>query len=183
MFDVQSFQRDTEKVLSVVMNDLTSVKTGRAKPSLVENVAVEAYGTHMKMMEVATISAPDTNMLVITPWDKSLLSAIEKAINAAELNINPVIDGDQIRISIPTLTQERREELVRVVKQKIESGKSMVRDVRQKHKKIIEDQEGKPGVSEDAIKRDLEELQRKTDEAVRRLEDTGKAKEQELMTV
>lgn len=183
MFDAQTFKRDTDKVISVVNQDLSSVKTGRAKPSLVENVMVEAYGTRMQMVEVASVSAPDPGMLIISPWDKSLLSAIEKAIFAAELNISPVVDGEQIRISIPPLTQERREELVRVVKQKIEGGKTMIRDVRQKHKKIIEDQKGQPGISEDAIKKDLETLQKQTDAAVAELERIEKTKEQELMTV
>lgn len=183
MFDASLFKKDSQKVLSVVMNDLASVKTGRAKPSLVENVMVEAYGSRMKMLEVASITAPDPNMLVISPWDKSLLQAIEKAMNVSGLNLNPVVDSDQIRIAIPSLTQERREELVRVVKQKIEGGKTMIRDVRQKYKKAIEDQKGQPGVSEDAIKKDLEVLQKETDASIVELEGLAKEKEQELMTV
>lgn len=182
MFDVQQFKQDIEKVLTVVGGDLATVKTGRAKPSLVEHILIEAYGTRMQLVELASISAPDPGMLVIAPWDKAMVAAIEKGISIAELNLHPIVDGDQIRISIPALTQERREELVRLVKQKIEGGKTLVRDVRQKHKKIIEDQKGKPGISEDAIKKDLEDLQKQTDAGVARLEEMGKQKEHELMT-
>lgn len=182
-FDSTTFSSDTNKVFSVVAMDLSSVKTGRAKPSLVENIMVEAYGTRMKMIEVANVTAPDISQLVIAPWDKSLVAAVEKAISSSDLNIHPVVDGEQIRIMIPPLTQERREEMVRVVKQKIESGKTMIRDVRQKYKKMIEDQKGQPGVSEDAIKRELEDLQKRTDASTAKLEELGLQKEHELMAM
>ena len=160
---------------------MATVKTGRAKPSLVENVSVEAYGTRMKLMELATISAPDTTMIMINPWDKGNLAAIERGIASAGLNINPVVESDHIRIVIPPLTQERRQEMVKLVKQKLESGKQMVRDVRLKYKKMIDDQKGKPGVSEDNISADLETLQKKMDEYVAKLEKVVQEKETELM--
>ena len=181
MFDVTQFSRDADKVLEVVGGDMATVKTGRAKPSLVENVSVEAYGTRMKLMELATISAPDTTMIMINPWDKGNLAAIEKGIASAGLNINPVVESDHIRIVIPPLTQERRQEMVKLVKQKLESGKQMVRDVRLKYKKMIDDQKGKPGISEDTISADLETLQKKMDEYVAKLEKVVQEKETELM--
>ena len=181
MFDVTQFSRDADKVLEVVGGDMATVKTGRAKPSLVENVSVEAYGTRMKLMELATISAPDTTMIMINPWDKGNLAAIERGIASAGLNINPVVESDHIRIAIPPLTQERRQEMVKLVKQKLESGKQMVRDVRLKYKKMIDDQKGKPGVSEDNISADLETLQKKMDEYVAKLEKVVQEKETELM--
>ena len=181
MFDVAQFSRDADKVLEVVGGDMATVKTGRAKPSLVENVSVEAYGTRMKLMELATISAPDTTMIMINPWDKGNLAAIERGIASAGLNINPVVESDHIRIVIPPLTQERRQEMVKLVKQKLESGKQMVRDVRLKYKKMIDDQKGKPGVSEDNISADLETLQKKMDEYVAKLEKVVQEKETELM--
>jgi len=183
MFDVQQFVTDAEKLIEVVSEDMATVKTGRAKPSLVENIQVEAYGTNMRLMELASITAPDTTMIVIAPWDKSLIAAIQKGINISGLGFNPIVDNDQIRISIPPLTQERREEMVRLVKQKLESGKQMLRDVRLKFKKIIDDQKGKPGVSEDDIEDDLESLQKQMVLFTQKLEDLSAHKEQEVMKI
>ena len=121
IFDSVMFSHDGDKVLQVVRDDMATVRTGRAKPSIVENVMIEAYGSHMRLMEVAMISAPDTNMIVIIPWDKSLIQSVEKGVASSGLNLSPVVDGDQIRVTIPMLTQERREEMVRLVKQKLES--------------------------------------------------------------
>lgn len=183
IFDSAVFSHDGDKVLQVVRDDMATVRTGRAKPSIVENVMIEAYGSHMRLMEVAMISAPDTNMIVIVPWDKSLIQAVEKGVASSGLNLSPVVDGDQIRITIPMLTQERREEMVRLVKQKLESGKQMLRDVRQKHKKMIEDQKGEPGISEDDIAVAVENLQKSFDECTVKLEQLSKDKEVELMQV
>ena len=183
MFSIQDFKADGEKLVQVVLNDMATVKTGRAKPSLVENVEVEVYGTTMKVMELATISSPDTSMLVIAPWDSSVLSAINKGILAAGLNLNPVVDSNQIRISIPPLTEERRLEMVKLVKQKLESGKQMVGDLRSKFKKMIDDQKGKPGISEDDIERDLEAMQKEVEALSTKLEDLSKKKETELMEI
>ena len=183
IFDSVMFSHDGDKVLQVVRDDMATVRTGRAKPSIVENVMIEAYGSHMRLMDVAMISAPDTNMIVIIPWDKSLIQSVEKGVASSGLNLSPVVDGDQIRVTIPMLTQERREEMVRLVKQKLESGKQMLRDVRQKHKKMIEDQKGKAGVSEDDITAALESLQKSFDECAVKLEQLSKDKESELMKV
>ena len=183
MFELSAFIRDAQKVLDVVSHDMSTVKTGRAKPSLVEGVMVEAYGTRMKLMEVANITAPDTTLIVIKPWDKGNLTAVEKAIASAGLNLQPVVDGDQIRIAIPSLTQERREEMVRLVKQKLEAGKQMLRDTRIKHKKLADEQKGKPGVSEDDITKDLEQLQKEMDNFTARLDLMAKEKETELMKI
>jgi ribosome recycling factor len=183
IFDPAAFSRDGDKVLQVVQDDMATVRTGRAKPSIVENVMIEAYGTNMRLMELAMISAPDPNLITISPWDKSVLSAVEKGIASAGLNLNPVVDGDQIRIVVPSLTQERREDMVKLVKQKTEGGKQMLRNVRQKHKKLIEDQKGQAGVSEDAIKIALEKLQQTHDAYVVKLEQLAKDKEVELMQI
>lgn len=183
MFELSDFTRDADKVIEVVLNDMATVKTGRAKPSLVENVIVEAYGTTMKLNELANISAPDTTLLVIQPWDKGNLAAIEKGIMAANLGLSPVVDSDQVRISIPALNQERREEMVKLVKQKLEAGRQMLRDTRTKYKKIIDGQKGQPGISEDAIALDLEKLQKSMDSYTARLETLSVDKEKELMQV
>jgi ribosome recycling factor len=174
---------DAQKLLEVFQNDLATVRTGRAKPSLVENVMVDAYGSKMRLMEVANITAPDSTMIVVKPWDASLLSAVEKAIQISDLHLNPVTDGQQIRLAIPPLTGERREELVKLVMQKKHTSEDMLRDIRTKYKKQIDNQKGQPGVSEDDIKRDLDMLQKITDEYTQKITEIAQAKEKELREV
>jgi len=166
-----------------VKKDLVSVRTGRAKPSIVEEVKVEAYGSVMELRELAGISAPDTTLIVISPWDKSLINAIASGIRKADLNVNPVVDGDLVKVPIPALTQERREELVKVVREKIEGGKVMGRQIRTEIKEEIEALEGGPQVSEDDISRWLTTMQKTIDEFNSQVEELGKDKEQELMTI
>ena len=172
-----------DKVLQHLTDDLKSVKTGRAKPSLVENISVEAYESQMTLKELASISAPDARQIVISPWDKTITKEIAKAINSTDLNLNAVVDSDLVRINIPQLTTETREELVKLVKQKVESVKIMIRQVRAEAKKEIEGQKDRGGVSEDEIKRQIEELQKTIDEHEELVEDFGKTKEKELMTI
>lgn len=172
-----------DQAVEVVKKDLGSVRTGRAKPSIVEEVKVEAYGTYMSLRELATISAPDPSLITISPWDKSLVGAVATAINKAGLNLNAVTDSDVIKIAIPPLTQERREELVKLVHQKIESGRVMIRQIRTEIKEEIEAQKGESGISEDSIKSWLESMQKSVDGTILKIEEIGKEKEKELMTL
>lgn len=172
-----------ETTVEVVRKDLGSVRTGRAKPSLVEDVRVEAYGTVMTIKELATISAPDTSLILIAPWDKGLVANISSGIQKSGLNIQPIVDGDTVKISIPSLTQERREELVKLVHQKIEAGRVMVRGVRTEIKEQIEAQEGEAGISEDSIKTWLSFMQKTIDEYMLKLDAIAQEKEKELMAL
>lgn len=172
-----------EATIEVVKKDLSSVRTGRAKPSLVEDVKVEAYGTMMSIKELATITAPDTTLIVISPWDKGLVGAISTGIQKSGLNIQPIVDGDTVKISIPSLTQERREELVKLVHQKLESAKVMIRGVRTEIKEQIEAQEGESGISEDNIKAWLESMQKTVDQYMVKIDELGQEKQKELMTL
>lgn len=172
-----------EQALAAVKKDLSSVRTGRAKPALVEDVRVEAYGTMMTIKELATISAPDTTLIVIAPWDKGLVSAISSGIQKSGLNIQPIVDGDMVKISIPSLTQERREELVKLVHQKLEAGKVMIRQVRTEIKEEIEAQEGEAGISEDNTRGWLESMQKTVEEYMGKIEGLRQEKEKELMTL
>lgn len=173
-----------EGVVGVIIGDLVTVKTGRAKPELVENVMVEAYpGTRLTIKELATISAPDPHQLVIKPWDQNILAALEKGLAISDIGINPVVDGDIVRIVIPSLTEERRRDLVMLVHKKLEAGKNLLRRERQEVKNKVEAQKGKPGVSEDDIFRQVEELDRLTNEFMGKIDELGKVKEQELMRV
>jgi len=171
------------KVIEVVEGDLATVRTGRAKPDLITGLPVMAYGQKMKLFELATVTAPDPGLLVIAPWDKSVLADIEKAVMTSDLQLSPNVSGDVIKIAIPTLTEERRLDFVKLVHQKIESGRVMVRQVRQEIKEKIDDLKGAAGISEDDVDMLLEELQKKVNEFNLKVEDLGKAKEAEIMAV
>lgn len=182
-FDFSLFKTNTQKVLDHVTQEIGTLRTGRASAQLLDPVSVEAYGTRMKISEVATISVPDANMILIAPWDKGLLSALERAINEANLNINPVVDGQTIRVVIPPLTQERREQMVKLLHQKVEGAKAMLRSVRTDTKKEVEKQKGQPGVSEDMIEADLASLEDQFKVIEEKLEAMAKHKQADLMTI
>ncbi len=163
--------------------DLTSVRTGRASSQMLDSVTVDAYGSKMKIPELASVTVPDPTLIVISPWDKSLLGAIEKGINQASLNLNPVIDSQVIRLPVPPLTQERRQEMVKVLQQKAESARVMARTVRTEVKKEIEKQKGEPGISEDDIESELKELDEVTKKTIETIDTMATGKEKELMTL
>jgi ribosome recycling factor len=177
---LQEFQNQSQEILKLVRDDLKGIKTGRAKPALVEDVKVEAYDSAMTLKELASISAPDPQQIIVSPWDKGLLAAIEKALASSQLNLTPVVDGDIVRIKIAPLTAEAREDLIKLVHQKLESMRAMLRETRGETKSKIEAQKGTSGVSEDDIFEDLSELQKLTDEYMDKIEEEGKGKEEEL---
>ncbi len=172
-----------EKVLQVVTGDIGTIRVGGAKASMVEHVEIEAYGAgqRMKLVELATITAPDPQQIIISPWDRSVIRAIEKGILESGLGLMPNVNGEIIRIIVPPLTEERRLDFVKLLHQKLESGRVMLRGVRQEMKELIENKEGAAGISEDDITRELEELQRVVDEYTNRLEEMAKQKEEEIM--
>lgn len=182
-FQFDEFITKAEKTLDFIRNDISSLRTGRATVQLLDVVVVEAYGTKMKINELANVSAPDPGLLLVAPWDKSLLQTIEKAIATSGINLHPVVDGAVIRIVVPPLTEERRKEMVKLLHQKIEAGRVMMRNVRAEVKKEVDDQEGASGVSEDMIKQDLDTLEKKVKEYMEKIEKLSTDKERELMTV
>ena len=171
------------KIFDYIVNDLTSLRTGKASPALLDPVVIEAYGTKLKLTEVASVSAPDPTLLIVTPWDKHILEAVAKGVAVAELNLNPVIDGDLIRIVVPPLTTQRRQELVKILHQKLESGRVMIRAARAKAKKDIERQKNQQDVSEDDITNSLRELDDQIKTILEKLEDLGRKKEVDLLTI
>lgn len=171
------------KVIEVVEEDFATVRVGRAKPSLIENLGVMAYGGRMRLMELATISAPDSNLLIVSPFDKSIMRDIEKAIVDSEMQLSPAVSGDIIRIVIPSLTQERRLDFVKFLKQKTESGKVMLRQARQDVKEKIDALKERKEVSEDDIFMLLEQLDKITGEMNEKIEEMSREKEEEVMAV
>lgn len=173
------------KVLEVLRNDLATVRTGRAAPALVENIVIGAYGgsTKLKVLELATISSSDSQTLLITPFDGSIIGEIHKGILEANTGLTPTIDGQNIRISIPPLSQERRLELIHLMKQKLENVKVMVRQVRQEGMQEIKKQSGEKIITEDDKSRLEKELQNLTDLVMGEIEALGKKKEEELLQI
>ncbi len=180
---LEELRQKLEKSLEIVSKDLATIRAGRAKPVLVENVKVEAYGGMMELRELATITAPSADLLIVAPWDKGLVGAINKGIQAANLGLNPIVESDQLKIPVPTLTEERRKELIKLVAQKVESGRVIIRQIRSEAKNDLESLKGEAGISEDDVQDWLERMQKMVDEYTDRVEELGKEKEKELMTI
>ncbi len=183
MYDFKLFEQKKAQIIKHLKQDLASLRTGRATVTLLDPVQVEAYGTYMKVNELASVSAPDATLLVVEPWDKGLLEAIEKAIASAGLNLNPVVQDNIIRIAVPPLTEEKRKEMVRSLHQKVESARVMLRNLRNEIKKQIEEQQDQTGVSEDDVKADLDELEERMKQVLNEFDQLAQAKEAELMRV
>lgn len=177
------FNQKIVKALEHIQSDLATLRTGKASPQLLDPVNVEAYGTRMKVHELANVSAPDPNLLMVTPWDKGILGNIEKAIASAGLNLNPVVDGMIIRIVVPALTEERRKDMVKALYQKAEYGKKMLRTIRQDAKKEIEAMADEGGVSEDDVKVDLDQLEKLIKRSEEQIDEMAKKKEADLMEI
>jgi ribosome recycling factor len=182
-FQFSTFNELVDKAITHVTRDLATLRTGRASTQMLDPIMVEVYDSEMKIGELANASAPDPNLLVIKPWDTSILDKIEKAIASSGLNFNPVVDGDIIRIAVPPLTEERRKEMVKLLYQKIEGGRVMLRSIRTEVKQDIENQEGEANVSEDDIRRDLKKLDELTQKKIDEIDKLAKDKETELMTI
>lgn len=171
------------KTIDALRRDLMAIRTGRAAPSLIERVVVEAYGTEVPLQQMAGISAPEARLLVVSPYDKSTLGAIERALRKSELGLNPSNDGSLIRIAIPPLTEERRREMVKLVNRYGEEAKVALRNVRRDAIKDMGDLEHEKMISEDDNKRGQERVQDLTDRHVKLVDEIGKAKEHEVMAV
>ena len=172
-----------EKAIQVLKKDLASMRAGRATPALLEKVTVSYYGSEMPVNQLASISAPEPRLLVVQPWDKSALPEIERAILKSELGLTPTNDGNVIRIAIPALTEERRAELVKVVKKSGEEAKVAIRNVRRDANEEIKKM-GKNGeISEDDVRRGQDEIQKLTDRYIREVDEVIAAKEKEIMEI
>jgi len=171
------------KAVHVTREELAVIRTGRASPKIVERIEVDYYGSKVPLNQICGISVPEARMLVVTPYDRSTLRAIEKAILASDLGIHPSNDGTVIRLSFPPLTQDRRKELIRVVRERAEEGKVAIRNIRRHSKDELEHREKEGEITEDDLRRLEKDLQRVTDRYVAEIDEVVAAKEQELMEV
>lgn len=172
-----------DKNLEAVSREFSGVRTGKASPALLESVQVSAYGSLMPLKQTATITAPEPAMLVVQPWDTTLINAISKGIMTADLGLNPSVDGNLIRVSIPPLNEERRKEMVKLLHRMAEEGRIAVRHARQKAKSDIEQEKKDGEISEDQMHRQLDQLQKLTDEHIERIDKLLAKKEAEVMEV
>jgi ribosome recycling factor len=163
--------------------DLAAIRTGRASPALVEKLDVEYYGTPTALVQLATISAPEPRLLTVRPFDPASIKEIERAILASDLGLTPNNDGKMIRLNIPPLTEERRHELVRVVKNRSEEARVSIRNVRRDAHNDIREFEREKVISEDELKRGEEELQKLTDHYIEQINTVGQRKETEVLEV
>ena len=172
-----------KKAIEALKHEVATVRTGRATPSLVENLEVEAYGVGTPLIQLAAISAPEPRVILISPWDKSLLRAIEKAIQSSDLGLAPNNDGTHIRLNIPALTEERRKDLVKQLHKKVEEGRVEIRTLRRHSHEEMRSKEKSSGVSTDDVKRAEVQLQKLTDRYILIADEIGAAKEKEILAV
>lgn len=172
-----------EKTEHVVQNEFATVRTGKASPGLVENIMIEVYESHMRLRELAGITTPEPRMLVIQPWDAGTLHAIEKGIQKANIGLNPSVQGKVLRIILPELSEERRQEFVRIARKMAEDGRVAVRHVRREALEHLEKASKSEHVSEDEVEHARKEVQKLTDQYIGRIDAHLAHKEKEIMTV
>ncbi len=171
------------KAVEALRKELATIRTGRAHPGLIEHLRVDYYGAPTPLNQLATINVPEPRLLAIQPWDRQSLGAIEKAILKSDLGLNPANDGNIIRLVIPQLTEERRKELVKVVRKKVEEGRVAVRNVRRDRHDELRRLQREKDISEDAQYGAQEELQKLTDGFIQEIDGVGEEKEAELLAV
>ncbi len=171
------------KSVDSLQRELATIRTGRASPALIEHVQVEVYSSHMPLNQVASISAPEAHLIVVQPWDRSNIAAIERALQRSDLGLNPGNDGQLIRVPVPQLNEERRQELVRKVRHRAEEARVAVRNIRRDDLEQLRRLEHESEISLDQAQRAKAQLQRTTDHFIEQIEEVARHKELELLEV
>src|SRR5271166_6963264 len=182
-FDMNDLKRRMQGAISALKQEMSGLRTGRASTALLDHVQVEAYGTHMPLNQLATISVPEPRLLNVQVWDHSMVHAVEKAISAANLGLSPSTEGQNVRLRIPELNEERRRELVKVAHKYAEAARVAVRHVRRDGLDLLKNLEKDHKISEDDGKRSAEQVQKATDEAIADIDRLLATKEKEVLTV
>ena len=182
--DIMSEARQAmQNSVEALHNEMGTVRTGRASAHLLDQIRVDYYGSQVPINQVATVGIPEPRLIAIQPWDKSAIPLVEKAIQESSLGLNPSNDGTVIRLPIPALTEERRQELVKVVRQYAEESRVSVRNARRDANELLKDAQKEGEIPEDDAKRGAEQVQSLTDEFVSKIDETLKEKEEEIMEV
>ena len=176
-------ERKMARSIDALKRELDTLRTGRATPSLIENVSVDYYGVPTPLKQIASISAPDARAIMVQPWDKQSLREIEKSLMKSDMGFNPSNDGNVITVPIPPLNQERRQDMVRLLKHKLEEGKVSVRNVRREGLENLRKLEKDKAISQDENRRAQDQLQKTTDSHTKAVDEVGAAKETEIMQV
>ena len=172
-----------EKAVEDFRKEMASTRTGRASVHMLDSVTVEAYGSQMPLNQLANVSAPEPQLITITPWDASLTAAIEKAIRSSDLGFNPQNDGKVIRIPVPALTEERRKEMVKHLNKVLEEHRTAVRNIRRDGNELIKKALKDKKITEDEERGALEQMQKLTDDEIKKMEELAKGKEKEVMSI
>ncbi|HEX6307952.1 MAG TPA: ribosome recycling factor [Longimicrobiales bacterium] len=180
---VRDAQAQMDKAIEALRREFSSVRTGKASPALLDTVRVDAYGSKMSLNQVASVSTPEPRMLIVQPWDKGLMHEIEKAIRNSELGLNPANDGNIIRVPVPALNEERRREMVKMLHKLAEEGRVGVRHARQEANKEVKRRQADHELSDDDARRELDRIQKLTDEYIAKIDQLLKGKEEEVMEV
>ena len=180
-YDKADIQRRMHGAVEALKHDLGGLRTGRASTTLLDPITVEVYGAHMPLNQVATVSAPEPRMLSVQVWDRTNVGHVEKAIRSAGLGLNPISDGQTLRLPIPDLTEERRKELAKLASQYAEKARIAVRNVRRDGMEALKTDEKKHEISQDEHKRLEVEVQKMTDETIKEIDAAAHSKEQEIL--
>lgn len=181
-YDKADIERRMNGAVEALKSDLSGLRTGRANTSLLDPVVAEVYGAMMPLNQIATVSAPEPRMLSVQVWDKKNVSAVEKGIAHANLGLNPIVDGQTLRLPLPDLTQERRKELAKLAGKYAEAAKIAIRNVRRDGMEALKEDEKKKEISEDDRKRSEDDVQKLTDKHVAEADKAAEAKEKEILT-
>jgi ribosome recycling factor len=181
--DINELRRRMTGALDVFKKELTGLRTGRASVSLLEPVQVDAYGTHMPISQVGTVSVPEPRMLTVQVWDRGLVKAVEKGIRDANLGLNPMTEGQTIRVPIPPLTEERRKELSKIAHKYAEQARIAVRNVRRDGMEALKQQEKDHKITEDQHRKTGTQFQQLTDEFIKKIDEALAAKEKDILNV
>ncbi len=180
---INQCEQKMQKTIESVKKDLTKIRTGKANPSILNGVMVEYYGSPMPINQIASVSAPEAQMILIKPYDKTILKGIEKAIQIANLGLNPQTDGEVVRIAIPSLTEQVRKSLVKDAKKLSEDNKVAIRNIRRDSIEQLKKLEKDSIISEDELKRRSDEIQKITDKYIENIDKLAKEKEQDIMSI
>ena len=180
---MKDLEEKMDRSIKHLEKDFLTIRTGRANPALLDGVRVEVYGSQMPLNQVSTVTCPEPRLIVVQPWDKGNLGAIEKAILKADLSLNPSNDGNLIRIQIPDLTEERRKELVKVVKTKTEDTKIAIRNIRRDGNEMVKDLEKEKTIAEDESKTAQANVQKLTDKYIEKAQKLADNKEKEILSI
>ena len=180
---LNDLEEKMNKTLKNLQGDLNKVRTGRASLALFDDIRVDYYGTPTPLKQMATLSVPESRLIIIQPWDPNLIGEIEKAILKSELGVTPTNDGKVIRLTIPRLTEERRRELVKIIKKMGEGGKVAIRNIRRDANEDLKDMEREKLISQDELHQNLDKIQKVTDGFIRKIDEALDAKEKEILEI